>query len=174
MFRLSLLSSSSSSRVETAHQGQQPATHTPAYVPVNRQTAFLVQSPDQPEEASKIPDKQTVEIPTNTQQVSHMISSDRSSNTTPAVTMATLSVCVRLYYKREERFEMQDNLIDIWIAEMPNGNISGLTRRLKEVDMENDLRHCDRGRIHVYRPGSAPPYSEANSFPPGRRTGGFD
>ena len=83
--------------------------------------------------------------------------------------MATPSVWVRLYYKREERVEMQDNRIDIGIAEISNGNISGLTRRLKEVDMENDLSHCDRGRIHVYRPGTAPPYSEANSIPPGEK-----
>jgi hypothetical protein len=99
---------------------------------------------------------------------------DRSTTTaasaaaTTAPTMATTPVWVLLYYELEERVEMmQDNAIDIGLAEIRNGNISGLARRLKENDMKNDLSHCDRGRIRVYPPGTKPPFSQDKVIDPG-------
>ena len=69
-------------------------------------------------------------------------------------------VWIQLYYEREERVEIQDNPIDIGLAEIPNGNISGLARRLKENDMKNNLSHCDRSTIRVYPLGTKPPFNQ--------------
>ena len=75
-------------------------------------------------------------------------------------------VWVQLYYEYEERVEIQENRVDIEIAEIPNGNISGLARRLKENHMKNDLSHCDRGRIRVYPPKSS---GDENKYKSGKK-----
>eukprot|EP00339_Tiarina_fusa_P026794 CAMPEP_0117032336 /NCGR_PEP_ID=MMETSP0472-20121206/23187_1 /TAXON_ID=693140 ORGANISM="Tiarina fusus, Strain LIS" /NCGR_SAMPLE_ID=MMETSP0472 /ASSEMBLY_ACC=CAM_ASM_000603 /LENGTH=336 /DNA_ID=CAMNT_0004740945 /DNA_START=65 /DNA_END=1075 /DNA_ORIENTATION=- len=85
--------------------------------------------------------------------------------------MSSSSVWVQLYYNHEETqdLELKGNPIDIGLAEIPNGNISGLARRLKENDMKKELDHAGLTEISVFSPRTKPPFSQANSIRPGKK-----
>ncbi|CAB9520078.1 hypothetical protein SEMRO_1071_G237990.1 [Seminavis robusta] len=81
--------------------------------------------------------------------------------------MSSSYVWVQLYYKHEGRedLELKGGRFDIGIADIKNGNISGLTKKVKE-ERQVALSHCDAADLSVYPDGTTS-FSQDNAVDPG-------